>query len=101
MPDKATHLAFIKRLMEFYRGPAKNFLFAGRMIKALPVECPSISVKTIFGYEQELPAVFSTAWESDGKRAQIFVNHTANDVACRWNNQEFTIPALSAELRKI
>lgn len=101
LPDKTTHLGFIKRLMEFYRGPAKDFLFAGRMIKALPVECPSISVKTIFGYEQELPAVFFTAWESDGKRAQIFVNHTANDVACRWNNQEFTIPALSAELRKI
>lgn len=101
LPDKATHLGFIKRLMEFYRGSAKDFLFAGRMIKPLPVECPSVSVKTIFGYEQELPAVFSTAWEYNGKRAQIFVNHTANDVTCTWNGQELTIPALSAELRKI
>lgn len=99
LPDKAMHLGFIKRLMEFYRGPAKPYLFSGRMLKPLPVECPSISVTTIFGYTQELPAVFSTAWESEGKQAQIFVNHTTEAITCRWNNQEITIPALSAEFR--
>lgn len=99
LPDKAMHLGFIKRLMEFYRGPAKPYLFSGRMVKPLPVECPSISVTTIFGYTQELPAVFSTAWESEGKQAQIFVNHTTEAITCRWNNQEITIPALSAEFR--
>lgn len=99
LPDKAMHLGFIKRLMEFYRGPAKPYLFSGRMVKPLPVECPSISVTTIFGYTQELPAVFSTAWESEGKQAQIFVNHTTETITCRWNNQEITIPALSAEFR--
>ena len=99
LPDKKTHLAFIKRLMEFYRGPAKPYLFSGRMVKPLPVKCPTISVTTIFGYTQELPAVFSTAWESEGKQAQIFVNHTTEAITCRWNNQEITIPALSAEFR--
>ena len=99
LPDKAMHLGFIKRLMEFYRGPAKPYLFSGRMVKPLPVECPSISVTTIFGYTQELPAVFSTAWESEGKQAQIFVNHTTETITCRWNNQEITIPSLSAEFR--
>lgn len=99
LPDKAMHLGFIKRLMEFYRGPVKPYLFSGRMVKPLPVECPSISVTTIFGYTQELPAVFSTAWESEGKQAQIFVNHTTETITCRWNNQEITIPALSAKFR--
>ncbi len=99
LPDKKTHLAFIRRLMEFYRGPAKPYLFSGRMVKPLPVKCPTISVTTIFGYTQELPAVFSTAWESEGKQAQIFVNHTTEIITCRWNNQEITIPALSAEFR--
>jgi hypothetical protein len=101
LPDKKTHLAFIKRLMEFYRGPAKQFLFAGRMVKPLPVKCPTISVTTIFGYTQELPAVFSTAWEANGERAQIFVNHTENDAVCTWNGETITIPALNAVIKEI
>lgn len=99
LPDKKTHLAFIKRLMEFYRGTAKQFLFAGRMVKPLPVKCPTISVTTIFGYTQELPAVFSTAWEANGERAQIFVNHTNEPITCHWNSTKISLPALSAELR--
>ena len=58
-------------------------------------------MKTIFGYEQELPAIFSTAWENEGKRVQIFVNHTANDVTCTWNGQHLTIPALDALIKEI
>ena len=38
-PDKEKALAFVAKMTKFYREEAKPFLYNGRMIDGLPVEC--------------------------------------------------------------
>ena len=81
LPDTAEVLDFISNLTAFSRGCAHEFLYNGRMIEALPFTCTSAEYRT-YSRSVGIPDVFSTAWESNGKRAQLFVNHTSHNVCC-------------------
>lgn len=56
------------------------YLFDGKMIKPLEYDCEKTFVTRLNGTKIEVPRVLSTAWEKDGNKAQIFVNHTDSDV---------------------
>ena len=93
-------LTFIRNLTRFYREEAKPYLYAGRMIPALPVECPDRAFIGNWGTRPfSLPILHSTAWEAeDGRRAQILVNPEDFDVECRVGEATVTVPALSAKI---
>ncbi len=86
-PDKEKALAFVARMMKFYREEAKPFLYNGRMIEGLPVECGLAP----FGHN--LPEILSSAWEADGKRVQILINAFDEDITCKVGGKEVTVPA--------
>lgn len=101
IPNRERALSFITNMTHFYSEEAKPFLFNGRMIKPLPYVSEMTYVTRADGDRIDVPSVLSTAWESDGKRAQIFVNHTESDVTVSFNGEEFTVPALSGAIKKI
>ena len=98
LPDRDKVLTLIRNLTRFYREEAKPYLFAGRMIPALPVECPEREFIGNWGTRPfTLPVLHSTAWEApDGSRAQILVNPEDFPVECRVGNRLITISGLSA-----
>ena len=89
-PDKTKILGFIKNLTEFYRNEAKQYLFNGRMIKGAEVVCGTAP----FGHN--LPEILTTAWEVDGKCAQILVNPFDEDKICTVDGKTVTVPANKA-----
>ena len=100
LPNEGKVLTFIRNLTRFYREEAKPYLYAGRMIPALPVECPERELIGNWGTRRfTLPILHSTAWETeDGRRAQILVNPEAWDVECLVGGVKMTVPALSAKI---
>ncbi len=100
LPDSDKVLTFIRNLTHFYREEAKPYLYAGRMIPAMPVECPDRAFIGNWGTRPfTLPALHSTAWEApDGSRAQMVVNPENTDVTCRVGGETVTVPALNAVL---
>ncbi len=76
LPDKAAVLKFIANLTRFYRTEARQYLFGGRMIEPLPLECGGREIECLYwGNRVTLPDVCTSAWEaSDGSRAQVVVN---------------------------
>ena len=97
LPDKGEILAFAANLAKFYRGEAHDFLYRGRMVAPLPVECPADDYQSRT-HTVSVPRVFTTAWEADGRRAQIFVNHTKEAVECTVGGKKLTVPARDAVL---
>ncbi len=97
LPEEGKVLTFIRNLTRFYREEAKPYLYAGRMIPALPVECPDRAFIGNWGTRPfSLPVLHTTAWEApDGSRAQIIVNPEGYDVTCRVGDREVIAPALS------
>ena len=100
LPEEGKVLTFIRNLTRFYREEAKPYLYAGRMIPALPVECPDRAFIGNWGTRPfTLPILHSTAWEAeDGSRVQILVNPEDFDVECRVGKTTVTVPALSAKI---
>ncbi|MBR6762535.1 MAG: hypothetical protein IKM13_02160 [Clostridia bacterium] len=97
-PNKEKALGMISNLTRFYREEAKPYLYAGRMIQALPVECETVTY-TAAGRPLPLPEVIATAWQAeDGSQAQILVNPGDNAVTCRMAEKAYTIPAGDAIL---
>ena len=97
-PDKEKSLRMIRSLTRFYREKAKPYLYAGRMIPALPVECSKIEYE-ISGRMCSFPAVLTSAWTaSDGSGAQILVNPGDTDEICSVNGREVRVPAMDAIL---
>ena len=97
-PNKEKALGMISNLTRFYREEAKPYLYAGRMIQALPVECETVTY-TAAGRPLPLPEVIATAWQAeDGSRAQILVNPGDDAVTCRVVEKAYTIPAGNAIL---
>lgn len=101
IPSREKTLKFIENMTRFYSEEAKPYLFDGKMIKPLAYVSGMTFVTRGRGDRIDVPAVLSTAWEKDGKRAQIFVNHTSSDVRVSFNGESFTVPALSGEIRRI
>ena len=101
-PDMEKVLQLVTNMQKF-RAETDGFLTRGRMIKALPYDCPvtAYPAHTFNGRPYEAPDAFSTAWELDGKRAQIFVNHTEKPVDITFQGETFTVPPLSGALRMI
>ena len=89
-PDKSRVLAFIKNLTEFYRNESKQYLYNGRMIKGADVVCD------VADFGHGLPEILTTAWEVDGKRAQILVNPFDEDKRCTVDGKTVIVPANNA-----
>ena len=97
-PKKDEVLQMIARLTRFYREEAKPYLYAGRMIPALPVTCETLTFSRTFSDRPlPLPAVLTSAWElPDGRRAQILVNPTKEIRTCTVNGQSVSVPPQDA-----
>ena len=97
LPDEGKVLTFVHNLTRFYREEAKPYLYAGRMIPALPMVCETRDLIGNWGTRPfTLPVLHSTAWEApDGSRAQIVVNPEDFPVECRVGEKQVTIPPLS------
>ena len=100
LPNKDQVLRLIGNLTRFYQEKAKAYLFAGRMIPALPVDCEERHFTCQFvNHPFAMPAVLTTAWErDDGHRAQILVNPGETEATCTVKGQKLTIPAFDAVL---
>lgn len=101
-PDMEKVLQLVTNMQKIHK-ETEGFLTHGRMIKALPYDCPvtSYPAQTFNGRKYEAPDAFSTAWEADGKRAQIFVNHTEHPVDITFRGETFTLPPLEGTVRLI
>ena len=86
-PDKEKTLAFVAKMTKFYHETAKPFLYNGRMIEGLPVECATAP----FGHN--LPQILSSSWEADGRHVQILVNAFDEDITCKVGGKEIIVPA--------
>ena len=100
LPDKEKTLTFVSKLTRFYKEKACDFLYDGRMIEGLPFECGKIPVHVHYYENREsyLPEIYSTAWEKNGKKVQIFVNHTDSDVVINVGTKSVKVNALDAEI---
>lgn len=103
LPDKEKTLSFVAKLTKFYKEKAADFLYDGRMITPLPFECPSVTYHLFYygNKETQLPAIYSTAWEKNGKRVQILVNHTDEDITVCVGGKDVTVGALDAQMIEI
>jgi len=103
VPDQESILWLVRNLTAFYHEQAKPFLYAGRMIEGLTVECGTLAFEH---YDSDvavtLPAILSSAWEApDGRRAQILVNPQDRETSCRVGEKTYTIAPLSAVLLEL
>lgn len=94
-PNKEKALDFVAKMTKFYREEAKVFLYNGRMIEGLPVECG------IAPFGHNLPLILSSAWEADGKQAQILINAFDEAITCKVGEKKITVPANDAILLSI
>ncbi len=103
LPDRDRVLTLIRNLTRFYKEKAKPYLYAGRMIPALPMECPDRTFIGNWGTRPfTLPALHTTAWEApDGSRAQIVVNPTEQTQTCRIGDGWVSVPPMDACLVKL
>jgi len=101
MPDRENALRFAANMQKFYSETAKPYLYAGRMIKPTEYKCEKMVCHRELGGSLEIDNVFSTAWEADGKKAQIFVNHTTKPQTVEFMNKKITINELDAVIEYI
>lgn len=98
-PDYGKTLKFAANIQHFYRETAKRYLYNGRMIKTHEFSVTSApqydDVRAVF------PPVFSTAWEQNGNRCQIFVNPNDTPVTLTVDGKTITVSAMDAELVEI
>ena len=98
IPNQEPILRLVKNLSGFYHEKAKPYLFAGRMMTPLTVECDTLAFlrRDIEG-TVTLPSILSTAWISpDGKLAQILVNPQDKEATCSVGGKKYAIAPLSA-----
>ena len=94
IPDKARAIRFAANLRTLFNNGAAPFLRWGKMLPAAPVVCASSPFKTKYGDTVNIPDVLSTAWEVDGARMQLLVNHTDNDAEVTVGGKTYRVPAL-------
>lgn len=104
--DKGKTLRFVGALIKFYKEKAAKWMACGKMIKPLSFEITDGERISTFdkryGGTYTASTILSTAWQSsDGEKAQIFINHTEQDITISVSNGEtLTVPALNAKLLK-
>lgn len=97
LPNKELAFTMIKNYAKCYRESAKDYLFAGKMIKPLEYECnDEVTYRHSNGSDFVVKSVLSTAWKYGDKKAQIFANHTDKDVKIKFRGKQITVKALSA-----
>ncbi len=101
LPDKDKAIQFAANMQKFYKEKASKFLYDGRMIKPIAADIGTVSFPTDKGYDVELPEVYTTAWEKNGEKAQIFVNHTDSDIELDFLGKKLRVKALDAEIASI
>ena len=82
-PDQATGFEFVKNINR-WRVAAKEYLVYGDMVKPLAYKADGECVFTVFrrrDFEKRVPKVMSNAFAFNGKRADVFVNYTREEVA--------------------
>jgi len=79
LPDYQTVISFVGTLQKFYKEKAGKWLFDGKMIKTPAYETEKVIFHHRNGREIPVDAVLSTAWDKDGDKVQIFVNHTPDE----------------------
>ena len=98
LPDKDRAVQFAANMQKFYKEKAFKFLYDGKMIKPLEIECTSQEYPKYGNQTTVIPDVYTSAWEKDGEKAQIFVNHTLEDVTVKVDGKEIVVAALGAEI---
>lgn len=98
LPDKDRAIQFAANMQKFYKEKAFKFLYDGKMIKPLDIECDYEEYPCNIGVPAEIPDVYTSAWEKDGEKAQILVNHTQHDVTVKVGGKEVKVAALNAEM---
>ncbi|MBQ6823545.1 MAG: hypothetical protein IJP27_02735 [Clostridia bacterium] len=100
LPDQQRVLTLTQNLLRFYREKAGAWLYDGRMIPPLPVDCKTVSFTSARPIERKvtLPALLTTAWENEQGKVQILVNPEPTAQTCRINGQEITVPPLDGIL---
>ena len=93
--DKEKTLTLIKNLTAFYKNEGKAFLADGKMTAPEKVDCPTVEFfnGTV---NLKLPSLISTAWELEGKKLQLLVNPSDDEITCKVCGKEFKVSALEA-----
>lgn len=94
LPVEEDVLAFIKTLRAFYL-ENKEIMCKGNMIKPLPYTTGTITYACDYGRSYVAQEVLSSAFELDGEKMQLFVNHTKEDKHIEWKGTQLIVPALS------
>ncbi len=94
VPDRDTVIRFCRELHEFHAKYPSLFR-DGEPVKPREYSCESVKLGLICGGERVVEAVFSTAWKTDGKTVQLFVNHTDHAVEVTLESDKFTLDSLS------
>ena len=100
LPDKEKTLEFVRKLTKFYKEKASEFLYDGRMIAPVSFDVDTVTYHLHYyeNRESHLPMIYSTAWEKNGRRVQIFVNHTDSDITLDVAGKSVLVKALDAEM---
>ena len=103
MPDRERVLAFVGRMVRFYKEEAKPYLFAGRMIPAPAFSCGRVEFPLYKrAWRVDLPSVICTAWRgADGTEVAILVNPGEKAEECRLGESTVTVPAREAVLVRL
>ena len=96
LPDQGKVLKLVRNLTQFYRKQAGPWLYNGRMIAALPMECGTVTFTANRRIMRKisLPALLTTAWKSKEGAVQIIVNPTDTTISCKLNGETVTVPPL-------
>ena len=98
LPNRDNALTLIRNLTALYHGEAGKYLHAGRMCKASAVGCAHRDYPSDDGCSLSIPCVLTSAWEMDGKKVRIVVNHTTEVQSCEIDGETVTLPPLDGIL---
>ncbi len=99
LPDEDQALTLVGNLTALRRGAGKKFLHEGRMLPPLSVEGAGEHTFQMVSAIETLtvPRVLTSRWQAqDGEIGQALINWTKEDVVCRVENKEITVPAMDA-----
>ena len=97
MPEQEPICKLMTNLASLRRELSKNYLAAGRMLKAPKVEYGTNTVYPKRFAPEEVPRIVASSWQGiDGKNITILVNYNAQEESCRLFDKTITIPAYNA-----
>lgn len=105
--DKEKILKFVRNLTDFYKEKGKDWLYDGKMIKPTAYTCTYTTYTTMEytnrgSHPYYAEDVVSTAWENNGKKMQMFINHTTDEKTVTLaDGSELQIPALDVVMIEI